>query len=269
MITATIETITPEWAASVLEDHDAEGHNRNRSKPHVSFLAREMANDRWEVNGDAIRFNGRCLVDGQHRLAAVVESGETIRSLVVRGVTEKARHTIDTGRARTAADVLRMEGYSNSTTLAAAVKIALAYEADEYQRFHIYKPSNKEVLERTDKADAMLASVAYVDGAFPPYKGSRAVSAFIHYAAGTIDAGERDSFFNRYLNGLGLREDDPAYRLRSLFELHTMGQRRMTAWEQMGYTVRAWNQSLAGDAVKVLKLHRSKPLPDFEPLPSL
>ena len=93
---ARIETITPEKASGYLKKNK---NNRAVSAPLVSRMAREMREGLWAENGETIVFNGDGrLLDGQHRLMAVVESGETIRSLVVTRVPATAFQTIDTGK---------------------------------------------------------------------------------------------------------------------------------------------------------------------------
>jgi hypothetical protein len=90
-----LKTITPEWAAKTL----AEKNTRNRpiSRPHVEALANEIRRGAWQVNGDTIKLSpdGQ-LIDGQHRLAAVVKAGVSIQSFVVEGISFDVFHTIDT-----------------------------------------------------------------------------------------------------------------------------------------------------------------------------
>lgn len=83
--------------------------NRGVSRPRVLAFAESMNSGRWELNGNTIVFDvDGTLVDGHHRLHAVVQSGKTIPFLVVRGVSPSARVTIDTGRVRTLRDQVRM-----------------------------------------------------------------------------------------------------------------------------------------------------------------
>jgi hypothetical protein len=76
----------------------------------------------WDLNGQTIKVSvDGALLDGQHRLEAVVHSGVTISSVVVRGLSPAARDTIDTGRRRRLADVLAIEGYPDAIALATGV----------------------------------------------------------------------------------------------------------------------------------------------------
>jgi len=91
--------ITPEVASQwLMKNID----NRKPSKAKIRKLAIDLKEQNWVANADAVRFNRNdVLIDGQHRLMAVVESGVTIKNaLVARGLSEKAYITIDDGIPR-------------------------------------------------------------------------------------------------------------------------------------------------------------------------
>src|SRR5688572_11095199 len=115
----SIETITPETAKAMLAQNTRNRHLRSK---HVQHLAEAMRGGRWTMNGDTIRFNGNGeLIDGQHRLAAVIESETPITTAVIRGLDFAAFDTIDTGAKRMAADALTIDGESSSLLLAASI----------------------------------------------------------------------------------------------------------------------------------------------------
>lgn len=107
------------------------GPNRKLSGEIVDRLVSAMKDGHWVYDGSPIRFNvdGE-LVDGQHRLWAVVESDLEFDFLVVRGVARVAMATMDTGRRRSFTDVLHLEDetLTNTTSLAATVQIAYRWE---------------------------------------------------------------------------------------------------------------------------------------------
>lgn len=112
------EVITPETAAEMLT------HNTNNyraiSKQIVSRYVDEIQGGAWEANGDTIVFNENgTLLNGQHRLTAVVDANMPIVSLVVRGVPDS--QIFDIGRKRNTRLILNAEGYdyANTTTISA------------------------------------------------------------------------------------------------------------------------------------------------------
>lgn len=131
MIKSAVEKVTPEIAAKMLEASD-DIKNRNLSDSHVKWLADQMAEGKWSLNGEAIILDDEgMIVDGQHRLWAVVNSGVTIESMVTRGVDRKGFATIDTGTARTAGNVLAIVGKKDANALGAALSLIHRHEVGQ------------------------------------------------------------------------------------------------------------------------------------------
>jgi len=91
--TMTVETITVDRAEEYLA---ANRGNRNIVQAHVAAMARDISNGRWMFNAQPICFSrsGR-LLNGQHRLSAVLEAGQPIEVMVMRGLPEEAFETYD------------------------------------------------------------------------------------------------------------------------------------------------------------------------------
>ena len=126
-ITAKVETITPEIAKTMLGENV---NNRRISRDNVNLFAREMRNGEWRFNGEAIKFgkDGR-LLDGQHRLLAVIAADKPLTTLVIRGLEDETQQTMDSGKTRTLGDVLTLRGEKNSTQLASLARAV--YLADQ------------------------------------------------------------------------------------------------------------------------------------------
>lgn len=120
----TYERIDPDTAARWLENHNK--HNRPLSKLHVKTLATDLSEHRWRVTHQGVAFdwNGD-LVDGQHRLQAIVESGVPATLQVTRNVDPKVFEVIDQHRKRTAGQILAMEGITRDAPRFAAMARAL------------------------------------------------------------------------------------------------------------------------------------------------
>jgi len=100
--------IDPTTAAAFL---DKNTDNRPIGQNRVEAFARVMKNGGWKVNNQAIGFDvDGNLIDGQHRLWAIVESGITVRISVAYNVAKDAIKTIDRGATRSIAEVLRRDG---------------------------------------------------------------------------------------------------------------------------------------------------------------
>lgn len=79
-----VEIISPENAKAYLENN---AHHRKVKQKKIDAYMKEMQDGKWRLNGKVIIFdkNGR-LLNGQHRLAAVVQSGVSLTTVVIRGV---------------------------------------------------------------------------------------------------------------------------------------------------------------------------------------
>jgi hypothetical protein len=109
--------ITPALAAKWLE---TVSNNRSVSETTVAKYTSDMKADRWWLTGQPIIFdvNGR-LIDGQHRLWAIVTAQASVRMMVVEGADPEAIHAIDTGRVRGVGTVLGLLGVTNANRTAA------------------------------------------------------------------------------------------------------------------------------------------------------
>jgi hypothetical protein len=121
-IQSEVIDISPEFAAELLEDKNT--RNRPPTRATVLAYANEMRNGNWKVTHQGITLDTEgVLLDGQHRLAAIVEAGVTIPVMVSYDLPPETFATVDTGRRRTATDALSMAGLgTNRYALAALAK---------------------------------------------------------------------------------------------------------------------------------------------------
>ncbi len=109
-------TVTPKKALHWLET--ANLRNRPVSQTHINNLARDMKNGNWNISHEGIAFDPLgILLDGQHRLWAVVEADQPVEMPVMFNVPSKALMIINRGKTRSVVDVLRLgnkDGYVTS-----------------------------------------------------------------------------------------------------------------------------------------------------------
>lgn len=97
--------------------------NRPINKARVNFYAEQMEKGLWKMNGEAICFDqhGR-LVNGQHRMLAIIEAGIPVEMLVCRNVDEESFKTYDSGMNRKAADIFALCDIINANNVSATVR---------------------------------------------------------------------------------------------------------------------------------------------------
>lgn len=122
--TASLQFVTPAAAASYLDTlHE---HQRRRMEAPTARMVRDMAEGRWVTTHEGIAFDTRGrLIDGQHRLAAIVASGVSLFLWVFRDLPDDAIQVINRGKARTMAHRLQCLGFAASDNDTVAVARAM------------------------------------------------------------------------------------------------------------------------------------------------
>lgn len=114
-----IETIDPTYAKELLGRND---NNRNLRPGQVRTLTRVMSDGLWQFNGEPIRFaKDGTVIDGQHRLSAVIASNTTQDFVVETGFGPEVFATIDIGAKRTGADAIKTNGTEKNAYALAAI----------------------------------------------------------------------------------------------------------------------------------------------------
>lgn len=116
------EWVGPDLATAYLAQSTG---NRTESLIHIDGLSREMSADRYYPTSAGIGFDvTKRLIDGHHRLRAIINSGKTVLLLVCRDLPVEAMGVTDLDlRKRRAGDALRLSyGVEDGTSVAAIVR---------------------------------------------------------------------------------------------------------------------------------------------------
>lgn len=256
--------ITPAVAAGWLQKM---APNRHVNEKAVDRYAADMRAGRWQSNGCTIVMgkSGQIL-DGQHRLRAIVKADEPVSMIVVSGVDDEAFATIDTGRPRSVSDVLAVMGYPSSLQLAAVARMSLVYQDTGEFNITPLTISNQQVLAvATSRAEEFNVAINAVRPTVRILKGSSGVWSVLWMAFGKIDPLDRDSFFEGMSTGVNLQDDSPVFALRRLLlERATSkhGTRGVFPVNILGaLIVKAWNKYRAHERVSVLKWSAGESFP--------
>ncbi len=119
-IGTAVVKVTPEIASEILENQN--NNNRPLNDNISRYYALMMERDLWFFNGETIVFsNNNQLLNGQHRLGGIIESGITQELLFVYGIDPKAFSTYDQPYTRSVAHLFSLSGVKNSNVKAAIV----------------------------------------------------------------------------------------------------------------------------------------------------
>lgn len=234
---ARITNIGPEEAENFLKGNK---YNRKLSQSHVHRLAKAMKEGYWHFTGAPIIRNGDELIDGGHRLRAIIESGLTFPFALIEGVEPDSFRYVDSGKKRNFADVCYIEGYKYYALLAGTIGYLAGFKLTG--RF------SNAGLEIEDKWNMLQAHLDvqqilpnYARKLFLPHV-SAALLATCHYLFAEKDAAGATEFMLQVVDGEQLNADDPAMAYRNYLASLPSDKPIPDKVPKMGNgLIRAWN----------------------------
>lgn len=250
-LTPTVEIVelTPELAREWLASNTK---NRRIRKAVVDRYARDMASDRWRDSEAMICFDihGNML-NGQHRLYAVIKANVTVRVVVQRNVPPEAMSTMDTGAGRTGSDALGLQGETNPTTLAATLKLAYLMEREQLGRQKTIVVSVAEMEDLLDRCpeirESVRCAVKYNKTLAVPASAVALVHWMISDAAGDDHA---DNFLARLATRVNEPEGSPILALDSRLRQIQMRNETVRTPVYVNVLLRTWNALASGKSMR-------------------
>ena len=125
--TFEVVLMTPEWAEKILTQNNNKNRKIRTSK--LMMYTRSIEAGDWKITNQGIALDPEGnLLDGQHRLAAIVKASKAVRILLGTNCDPSTFGVIDIGATRTAGDMLTLSGCgANHNTLAASIKMYISY----------------------------------------------------------------------------------------------------------------------------------------------
>lgn len=269
-VEVTIEFITPELAElylSRLPTATADIKQRNLSPKTVDRYAGDMLGEQWPFTGDPVRFNTHGeLIDGQHRLKAIVLSGTTQPCIVIRGLDPETFVVFDTGRARSLGDALKSMGVANTTMVAGVTRRMFYWRRGGYgvqfvprvpnpaflgtpaspgkliETFHAYKSEIQGAARR---------GAAFKQTGFAPKTAAPSVVGFLFILFKKIDPQRCEQFFHELQ--VGPAQVGPEYPIaalrKRLFQHVSTAEQASPDWVWMHFFIHVWNKWCAGESI--------------------
>lgn len=262
--------IGPEEARRML-GKSAAFTNRNINKDRVRNYAADMASGNWLANGEPIILDeDGTVIDGQHRLQAVVVAGATVPFLFVAGVPRSHAKTIDQGLSRTISHSLQMGGQKNACQVVAAARSLHQLRASVDPKSDTGRRHNADnSLATTSEIEAYLADDAEGIEDFyeaMPKAAAKAVRlcelAAVTYEMSLIESQSEALAWASGFEG-GLPSNDPRHVLRErllddrvIIASHSASQRTIarTRVQRLDLLVQSWNLWIGGHTAHVRSL---------------
>lgn len=255
----SFELITPVKAAELLKKNNM---NRLLRKNDLNEYARQMVAGLWkEETGEAIKIaDDNTILDGQHRLQALILANISLRFMVITGLDKSVFTVLDSGIKRSSGDILHIAGIHDSNNVAAGIR-----------KYVILKSGR--VLGRTTNAStkyssseilsAYLSRIKFWDAAtlmsnqwYDKSKRILPKSEFMGLYAFLFDIHPDDAFvfMSSLADGLNLESNNPIYLLREKLLMAKLNTRfNLLNTIKTALIIKAWNAFRNKQTFKILK----------------
>lgn len=242
---------TPQWAQNILDHHNP--RNRPIKSKLITQLCAAIKKGQWMRNGDHIRFDSNGdLLDGQHRLMAIVRTGVTLHLDVITGLDPESIHTVDTGGKRTGGDSFAILGIPNANRLSAALDLVSRYSPNGVLVPNDF--SNAERAELIKKHPGLAAKL--VKGDWHKKMLTPRIADACNYLFSQKDPELAKQFISQVVFGIGVEEGSPSHTLRKRLLLNSDSVSRLHGDMIFALCIKTWNAMRKGTAIGQLRFYR-------------
>lgn len=249
--------IGPEMAADLVKK---QGSNRRLSPRVVSKYAASFT-ARTTIWQPILLDDRDRVLDGQHRLHAIIESGKTVSCFVISGVPSSVWDDLDQGKSRLLGDVLSAMRVKHSSAIASGLVLVDMYARRNFQGNAVSsRDTLLDIYERNRAAFDAAAEWTSCRRGVATVLGAASICIFINVMLGDINA-NYDAFWNVMETGAGGKTaTEPAVALRNRL---LSGQRaaKFTREAKLAMAIKAINAEWRGDPVGVLRYSQSEGMP--------
>ncbi len=256
---AEFELIDPEKARTYL---DKNIHNRSLDRRNLNKIIMDMERGNFKVTGESIKISkSGVMLDGQHRLWAILNTGLSVRMLVVTNLDDDVFKYMDTGRSRKASDVLAIEGIPHAAQTAATAKFIINFQRGQYiQVAQKHVGSSKgSMLTNADVSAFVNENLNLLQDSlkYGYNKYNKLILGSIlgglHFIFDKISQAQADDFCHKVAEGTNLRKESPIFLLREKLRADLRATRKMSPLEKIALICKTWNFYRTNKTVAQLK----------------
>lgn len=255
-----MKAITPALAELMLARNL--GNNRAVRRSKVERFVRTLKDGRWQTTHQGLLFDKTgALIDGQHRLSAIIDSGISAVMWVFFGAEPNAFALIDSGTPRTQHDILRIDGHINTVLLAAAANLLRRIEQGS-PRSGTHVLDNDEVTEFVAKRPTLTHACAVALTLASKVRGPTAAFAVAAHLTLEYDEKKAEEFWEKMISGVGVSSaTDPVHILRERLVKRAYTASHNSRAQCAGDLVLAFNMFLKGRRQKSICWRDGQPFP--------
>lgn len=249
----SIELIGP---ADAKEYQDRNTSNRPLREVTVLKYIDDITEGRFKFNGESIIFSntGR-LMNGQHRLEAIIRTGQTLPFVVVRGIEDSAFDTMDQGKNRNIQDIMNIMGTKGGSEIGSTARLVLQFQKNISIRGTGRKPlTQKHIIDFISENKYLIELVDQV-------KHKRGLLTITPLAAVLFLANKNRlydakvaAFLEAIHTGENLTRGQPLYTLRE-WAIGQRGGHSKAIARELAFPIiaRVWSDYMKGKELSVIK----------------
>jgi len=256
-----VREISPSIATEMLKKNY---NNRKLSKQNVRYLSKQMKDGQWLFDGQPIRFDEfERLLDGQHRLSAVIESDTTQKFLIVSGLSGDTFKVMDTGKSRSGGDSLLVLGVRYATDVSAIAKASIRFKSGYYgDSSSRMNASNTDIVKwwEDNKSSNIEELIKKADVLKRSFSGvmTRSQVAFFMYTFNEVNVLTSELFMSKLCTGLDLDVNSPIFVLRKRLIEDKMSKSNLPQTERFALIIKAWNFYRLNKSIKTLRWDKNR-----------
>jgi len=270
-------TITPQLAAEILARSEG-AHQRPLGKFRVLRLAESIRRGEWQLTHQGIALDpDGVLLDGQHRLNAIILADTPVEMMVAEGVPADSFAVLDMGLSRGPSTTLALAGFTNTNILAAAARIVLTHREfngrvgqwqypnrmiTTAQILDLMESDDGAIIRGNENTANRIAADLGRPGLRSPLLGTLSIIRLAD-----VDREMFVSFWEHVETGAMLQPSDPALLLRRWLGNeygYARTDRAVRAQTTVGICIYAWNLWVAGETRQALRYR-----PETDALPAV
>lgn len=255
-----IVKVTPEIAATFLSRDSV---NRRLDMGQVRSLTETILRGEWKLTHQGIAFDETgALLDGQHRLHAIIEANTPVEMLVFDGVAREVFPVLDTGKRRSAADTLLSTGAKYLHLLSSTIRHVILFKTmpnDPWSgaRAHV---SNDRILAAYNEDRDRYGEAVTIGRELSKHLFASQTAAAVGFFVTTdvAPAADIDEWISGLKSGASLDPGDARLALREVpRDTQKRGsKRRMGMRDQVAIYIKAWNSWVEPEKASELRLRR-------------
>ncbi|MFJ9622251.1 hypothetical protein [Streptomyces sp. NPDC101181] len=244
--------------------------NRRLDWGQVDFLADAIIREEWQLTHQGIALDGPLdtgfLLDGQHRLNAVIKAGIAVWIYVFEGLPRTAFPVLDTGKRRSGVDTLSSTGEKYLPVLYSTIRHVILFKnmPDSSWSGNAARIANGRILAAYNEDSGMYRDAVAMGREISKHVFASQTGMAVGYFVTTeaAPAVKAESWIDGLTSGANLEVGDPRLALTKVPHVKKRGaKRRYTMREQVAIYIKAWNAWVQEEKVEKLNFKKTENMP--------